>query len=123
MPRARLGIWGLLLVPLIVFAIFTAAGVFVGRVAVPTYRATDILLNSGNCGFPSWPDGDFDSIFARSAKKLKDTLNARAYSSQCYNLSLNAVGCSAYAVRSLPYTVIDDAPCPFEGQGRCLIAS
>ena len=73
----------LVIPPLLVFATFTVAGVFVSRVAGRSYTSNDVLVKPSRCGIPTW---DLTVTGQRDERQrtLIDTLAARAYVTLCY---------------------------------------
>jgi hypothetical protein len=60
--------------PLLIFAVFAAAGVFVSRVATLAYRSNDILTQSTNCSYRAFDCSSMADDTAQQTKNAKDTL-------------------------------------------------
>lgn len=97
---------------LLVFGGFSAAGVFVSKVAHLAYESSDVLLNPVSCG--AW--GFNLSVQAGKAaardKNANDTRNARAYAQNCYDQHLETGICSLYPKARIEFNS-SDTPCPF----------
>lgn len=108
--------------PLIVFLSFTAAGVFIGEVAGPTYETNNVRIKSSRCGFISYDTSTTEGYRAETLKFVNDTIAGRQYAKTCYQPNATLGGCTLYPVQSLPYTakMVD---CPFgadpSGQNSC----
>jgi len=109
--------------PLLIFAVFATAGVFVSRVATPAYRSNDVLVQSTNCGYWAFDRSSIAGDAAQQTKNAKDTLNARAYARDCYQSTSSLAVCSLYPQATIPYNR-SDVPCPFGadplGEDACL---
>ena len=108
--------------PLLVFVAFTAAGIFIGEVAGPTYRSNSVLAKTARCGVAGF-ESSREGASAGILKFVNDTLLARQYSKTCYNSNTTLADCSLYPVQSLPYES-SLVQCPFgndpSGQGSCI---
>jgi hypothetical protein len=122
----HLKLWSLILAapPVVIFAGFTAAGVFVSKVAGDPYTSNSVLVNPIRCGtymYENSPEGHRQG----EQKILNDTLAGRAYADSCYaerNGNL-ATQCSLFPVPAIRYQTAL-VPCPFgvddSGASLCL---
>ena len=102
----------LLLIPLLTWALFAVAGLFVLRVTIPISNANRALLSSGTCGFTAFPkNGTQDELLVRANNISNDTSNARTYAQQCYHGTPDALDCAQLPVQALNYTT-SMAACP-----------
>jgi hypothetical protein len=109
--------------PLLIFAAFTAAGIFISEVAGPTYRSNNVKVRSSRCGYFSFDTSTADGARAFSLKGLNDTMTGRQYAKSCYHSDSTFTDCSLFPVQSLPYNS-SLVECPFgkdpSGQVSCL---
>ena len=117
--KARRRTFGLLLFPLLIWSAFTVAGLFVSRITTPGYKANNVLMKPGTCGFTSIDGTTQSGIFANANRVANDTSVARAYAQKCYAADKGTPGCASLPVQSLNYTVDTAASCPFDGS-RCI---
>lgn len=112
--------------PLIVFATFTAAGIFISEVAGPTYETNSVRLVSSRCGFFSYDTSTVDGRRAENLKVTNDTLAARQYAKTCYQSNTTFTDCALFPVQSLPFSSTM-VPCPFgrdpSGENSCIPGS
>jgi len=112
--------------PLLVFASFTAAGVFISEVAGPTYESKSVRIKSSRCGFFSYDISTVEGRRAEDLKAVNDTLSARQYAKTCYHSNVSFTDCALFPVQSLPYNS-SLVPCPFgadpSGQNSCIPGS
>jgi hypothetical protein len=107
----RRSLW-LLLPPIVVFAAFTVAGLFVANVAGATYRSNDVKIASGLCGFSQYNTSTTQTSAAGQSKISNDTQAGRAYSKTCYESNAPLAECGLYPVQALPIQT-SRVPCPF----------
>lgn len=109
--------------PLLIFAAFTAAGIFIGEVAGPTYRSNDVKIGSSRCGYFTFNIKTADGAQDLELKTVNDTMNGRQYSKNCYHSNSSFGDCSVFPVQSLPYSS-SFVDCPFgndpSGSKLCL---
>jgi hypothetical protein len=109
--------------PLLVFAAFTAAGIFISEVAGPTYRSNNVKVGSSRCGYFSFNTSIADGARTFALKRLNDTTTGRQYAKSCYHSNSTFTDCSLFPVQSLPYNS-SLVECPFgkdpSGQVSCL---
>jgi hypothetical protein len=98
--------------PTLVFAGFTVAALFVADVAVPDYGSSNVKVLQSQCGYVNFNTTTVEGQWAAEIKSVNDTLNARAYAKNCYDLIAPFAICSLYPVDQLPYTSSLVA-CPF----------
>lgn len=112
--------------PLIVFATFTAAGIFISEVAGPTYETNSVRIVSSRCGFFSYDSSTIDGQRALNLKVTNDTLAARQYAKTCYQSNTTFSECALFSVQSLPFSSTM-VPCPFgrdpTGENSCISGS
>lgn len=108
--------------PLLVFVAFSAAGIFIGEVAGPTYRSNHVLAKSIRCGVAHF-DSSTQGFSAEGLKFVNDTLLGREYAKKCYSSDTTLAGCSLCPVQNLPYSS-SLVECPFgddpSGQASCI---
>lgn len=113
--------WLLIVVPLAVFLGFSAASIFVAKVAGKPFDVTSVLLKSQNCGFIRAYNIDLQSSLALVGKVANDSRTSSAYVDNCYHASPGRSGCTSLPVQKLPSSANYQAPCPFAELGRCLL--
>jgi hypothetical protein len=99
-------------------ALFGLAGIFSSEV---TKAADDgRLLRSPSCGLLSLNSSLIyggsnrkELLTTYSALNLNDTLAASTYARACYGNTQNGLGCNQYVQQQIPYTVKQNASCPF----------
>jgi hypothetical protein len=96
--------------PLLVFAGFSAAGLFVARTAGEVNESNDVKVAHNRCGFLVY--NSTAGFGASQIKVSNDTLAGRAYSRSCYGTNASLVECGVYPVQSLPI-ITSRVPCPF----------
>ena len=112
--RPALRILPLAALALINLVLFALAGVFSAEVTKAAGNET--LIRSPNCG--SWNiSGPQEQAIFRS-KILLDTTSASTYAHSCYGQVQNTLACSQYTQPSIPWTVNQNASCPFSS-GMC----
>jgi hypothetical protein len=116
--RSMLPVW----LPLLIWAGFIVAGVFVSRFASPT---KDVLAKGSlsACGIWDFQSSKNDSLTAdqvrgaRAKKILEDTISGRAYARSCYvssDESIQSSSCSRFAKQILPnHAARNYYNCPF----------
>ena len=99
-------------------ALFGLAGIFSSEVTKAAGNET--LLRSPSCGFlnlnSSLGYGGSDSkelLTASTALDSNDTLAASTYARACYGNTQNGLGCNQYVQQQIPFTVNQNASCPF----------
>ena len=109
--------------PLLVFVAFSAAGIFIGEVAGPTYRSNHVIAKSIRCGVAPF-DSSRQGFSAEGLKFVNVTLLGRKYAKPCYSSNTTLSSCSLYPVQSLPYNS-SLVECPFgndpSGQTSCIL--
>jgi hypothetical protein len=109
--------------PVLIFAAFTAAGIFIGEVAGPTYRSNNVKIGRSRCGYFSFDTETADGARALQLKILNDTMTGRQYAKSCYHSNSTFTDCSLFPVQSLPYSS-SLVECPFgndpSGEVSCL---
>jgi len=109
--------------PILVFAGFTVAALLVANVAAPDYESSNVKVRQSQCGYVNFNTTTVEGQRAADLKAVNDTLNARAYAKNCYDLISPFAICSLYPVGRLPYTSSLVA-CPFgndpSGEVLCL---
>lgn len=98
------------LLALVNLGAFFAAGVLVAEVT--RTAGTEVLIRSSNCG--NWTIDDTKLVYGFTTKTLNDTVSAASYARACYGGPSDALDCNQYKVQSLPYTVSETEPCPFD---------
>ena len=98
--------------PVLVFAGFTLAGLFVGQVAIPDYLSNNVKVGNSTCGFVDFNETSEAGLRGFDIKQVNATFNTRAYAKNCYELNSQVADCSLYPVPRLPYTS-SFAHCPF----------
>ncbi len=98
--------------------LFGVAGIFSSEVTKAAGNET--LLRSPNCGLLNLNGnleyGGSDSkelLTASTALDSNDTLAASTYARACYGNTQNGLGCNRYVQQQIPYTVNQNASCPF----------
>lgn len=102
-------------VPLVIFASFTIAGLFVNSITVSPGDINQVLLQPTDCGLQNWTPTDPSAFLSIKAKWSQDMRKSRAYASECYDVASESIGCSSLPIKQLPYTMITNASCPFAG--------
>ena len=109
--------------PLLIFAAFTTAGIFISEVAGPTYRSNNVKVGSSRCGSFSYNTSIAGGARTFALKILNDTMTGRQYAKSCYHSNSTFTDCSLFPVQSLPYNS-SLVECPFgkdpSGQVSCL---
>jgi hypothetical protein len=112
--------------PLLIFAVFTAAGVFISEVAGSTYGSNSVRVKSSRCGFFSYDTSTVEGRRAEDLKAVNDTLSSRQYAKTCYHSNATFSDCTLFPVQSLPYNS-SMVQCPFgadpSGQNSCIPGS
>lgn len=102
----------LLALALLNFVLFGVAGVFSSEVAKAAGLET--LIRSPDCGSLSFTDPDSQlALAALNSMDVNDTLAATTYSRACYGNLQNLLQCMQYPQQQLPWTVNQNATCPF----------
>ena len=111
---------GFALCPSVIAVGFIVAGVFVGRIGLPAYEISQVLLKPTNCGLVSTaPHADPIALSEIQSKYVSDIRKSRAYANQCYSAPNKTLGCASLPAQNLPYTINNKTSCPF-GQ-RCAL--
>ena len=113
-----------LLLPLLVFIGFTAAGIFVGDMTRPGYGSDFLKIYPVNCGYwemsADTPEGSSASVKLYS----KNLQAAQVYKRECYEATTASPACSVYAQKSLPF-IQANVSCPFgkdfNGNSLCTV--
>lgn len=98
---------------LLTFLGFSAAGVFVSKVARPVNESSDVLLKDIRCGAWGFDLSSQSGIAAAQDKNANDTRNARAYAQNCYEQRSQTGICSLYPTAYIDFSQ-SDVPCPFD---------
>ncbi|OAA66536.1 hypothetical protein SPI_01112 [Niveomyces insectorum RCEF 264] len=108
---------------LVVWGGFSAAGVFVSRVANKSYHSTVARVRPDNCGFFLADTANFQAVMALNTKVLNDTIQARTYMTTNYvNTSASQTTATTrplFVQPALPYTTNTAAACPIPASERC----
>jgi hypothetical protein len=120
--------WGrtlrLVLPVLLIWILFSIAGIFVSAVASQNYSQTQVLIKPQNCG--SGNNSYITSV--EGAWSYEDFLirvnrDARAYARDWYaNFPTYINPATAFPVNTLPYNTTSGTPCPFDS-ARCLLGA
>ncbi|KAL1889642.1 hypothetical protein Sste5346_008761 [Sporothrix stenoceras] len=116
---------GFSLPPLLAWAGFTVAGIFVSNVANKDYSSSVVRVAPDNCGFVI-PDTTDTTSFAAAAawgtKVLNDTIQGRNYMSDFYQNQTTSpiVSQSLFVQPKLPYTPNIAAACPIPAVDMCI---
>jgi hypothetical protein len=112
-----------MLAPIIIFAGFGAAGVFISEVSGKAYESNDVLIRSGRCGNWAFNTKTIEGSRAWQLKIVNDTVAGRAYARNCYGSNITISKCSFFPVQAIPYNQ-SSVSCPFQtdasGQGLCI---
>lgn len=74
----------------------------------------ETLIRSPDCGSLSFTDpGSQKALAALNSMDVNDTLAATTYSRACYGNLQNLLQCTQYPQQQLPWTVNQNATCPF----------
>jgi hypothetical protein len=115
-PIVRSWPWAVLAV--VYMSIFAVLSVFQSQTTKAV--GNERLVQPTNCGY--WAvDGaqTIQSLTALAQKTTNDTILAANYARACYGGSPDPLQCNVYPAQSLPYTVDQNATCPFEA-GMCV---
>lgn len=115
--HAKRSTYGLVGSALIVWGAFKVASIMSSRIANPSFEASSVTVQQGNCGIWTFPPDNTTTKNQESQKILLDTLAGRAYARACYaddSSFRSVVSCNVYAGKSLPYsTRFLPNQCPF----------
>ncbi|KAL1605012.1 hypothetical protein SLS60_004555 [Paraconiothyrium brasiliense] len=98
------------LLALVNLSAFFAAGILVAEVT--RTAGSEVLVRSANCG--NWTIDDTRLVYGFTTKTQNDTVSAATYARACYGGPSAALECNQYKVNSLPYTISETEPCPFD---------
>ena len=104
----------LVLLALLNLSLFFVAGILVAEVT--RTPGSYVLVRSPNCG--NWTVNSIDVVEGLLVKTTNDTVAVANYARNCYGGPSNALECNQFPVQSLPYTRIENDPCPF-AEGMC----
>ncbi|KAF1977635.1 hypothetical protein BU23DRAFT_527175 [Bimuria novae-zelandiae CBS 107.79] len=113
----------------IIFAAFTASGLFSSQITTNT--ANEVLLTGKNCGilYRGAATEEMQEIYMRTSDLNEQYATQRSaaylnYASQCYPSSRaeQSENCRPYIKPKLNYTITGNAPCPFDDT-MCLLKS
>jgi hypothetical protein len=114
--------WAPVLLALLHFTLFAAAGIFSARVSNATH---DLLIKSTTCGlWPAPPDHGpgKDSFVPYQDWRVNNrrvAISSSQYAQACYNTTARVPECNIYPKRSLDFTIDKKAPCPFNNKTLC----
>jgi hypothetical protein len=108
--------WLPLIMGILTFSGFTAAGIFSSRVG--TSRGGEVLLIGNNCATID-PSLSSPQNYGLVQKYMVGRVRTSAnYASTCYTNVLPVEGCRTFVRPSLPFNITRNVTCPFPGKDR-----
>jgi hypothetical protein len=101
-----------------ILVMFYVSGIFTSYISSTPGNST--LVTGPSCGGYSFTSDPSNSVAATElGKQFADTYQAASYVQECYSETASGVDCGAFVRPSLPFTIEQNATCPFAA-GMCV---